>query len=71
MQLISVQPYKTIDTSRVTTTIQEKTNLFVDGIPYHWTEEQVNNLFEKYGPIKSTRMKKPLVNSEESKFMIQ
>jgi len=45
--------------------------LFVDCVPYHWTEELIKMLFESYGKVRSTRTKKPAIISENSEFLIQ
>jgi RNA recognition motif-containing protein len=49
--------------------------LYVDCVPFHWTEDQLREVFGRFGPIRSTRLKKfPIMQNtslESSEFMIK
>lgn len=44
----------------------KKTNLFVNRIPFNFNEEKIKELFSKYGPVRSIKLKKPNIGLNEA-----
>jgi RNA recognition motif-containing protein len=55
--------------NRATTTQQQKTNLYVSGLPNGVSEVDVRALFEEFGTIRSVLLKCPVMQSEATKHI--
>lgn len=64
---MTVNKYRTQDTfpKKTAASQTQKTNLFVSGLPFPVTEEEVRKMFTPYGAVKSVYLKNPIQTNEQ------
>ena len=64
---LTVNKYRAQDTfpKKTAASQTQKTNLFVSGLPFPVTEEEVRKMFTPYGAVKSVYLKNPIQTNEQ------